>query len=251
MRSLASLTLFLTSSLCLTACGRPAPAPIVRLPQAGKRLAPQQPVSVSAVAPDQPRLLAEDHRRAKQWAADAVRVMGVYSTSGGLAPWTASANVYTSPSRAASGNPAVFVARHFGFQAIAQYSEVADYPQLAGQLAALPDEMPVNAASAITAARQAPLPSSTPVGSLPRAFTPSRAILLGSQGGAPEWRLYDGGVRVTVDARSKTLSPAVAVGNPIDPLAQGIDVDIQRAAAAYLPSGLLGPTERREPQASR
>lgn len=250
MRANTRLLLTLVGAALLTGCGR-AQGPIPRGPFPAN--GPGRTPSISAVAPDDPGIFKEDTRRAKHWSDDAVRVLAIHSTGLGLLQVSASANVFFSPSRFHDSKPSVFVARHYGFRAIAQYGAMPDYARLVANLKPLEDSTPVSAKTAFNMARQSPGQASCPPGTTcppnaQRSFSLSRAILLNHSNEDPVWWVYTGKKKLTINASTRQVAPAVPQVDPNDSLASGLDVDLQRAAAIYLPVNPNQANERTAPQ---
>jgi hypothetical protein len=243
------------ASVALAGCGRTM-APMAR-PIGAQRQAPASQVGAMAVAPDDAKVLAEDTRRAVYWAGDAVRVMAIHTTGLNTTAISSAANVYLSPSRYHDSQPCVFVARHFGFQVLAQYTQVPDYNRLAYNL------KPLVAANIAVAAKTAfdlskawapaqpasPPPGAAPGGTTEKAFfLNSRAILVQAGTADPEWRFYANGKKYAINARTKEMQAPTPQENPNDPLVQTLEADLQRASSVFLPTNPSQANIRTEPK---
>jgi hypothetical protein len=252
MRANTRLLLTLVGAALLTGCGRaPGSVPRGPIPANGPGGTP----SISAVAPDDPGIFKEDTRRARHWSDDAVRVLAIHSTGLGLGllQVSASANVFFSPNRFHDYKPSVFVARHYGLRAIAQYGAMPDYARLVASLKPLEGPTPVSAKIAFNIARQSPGQASCPPGTTcppnaQRSFSLSRAILLNPSNEGPVWWFYTGKKKLTIDASTREVASSAPQVDPNDSLASGLDVDLQRAAAIFLPMNPNQANERTEPQ---
>jgi hypothetical protein len=87
---------------------------------------------------------------------------------------------------------------------------------------------------------------------LPSPSALSNSSLLPMSCGAenPTWWLYGAGQKFVINAVTREVTPPVQQTSPSDPLAQGLDVDLQRAAAIFLPASLSQANEKKEPKAS-
>lgn len=253
MRATFGIAVAFAAVTALSGCGRSTVA-MPRQPNMAYRPAPTAPATASAVAPDDPAILTEDTRRAVHWSADAVRVLAIHTTGLNTLQVSASANVYFSAARFHDYKPCVFVARRFGFKSLAQYGEVSDYSRLVANLKPLPSDVPVSAKIAFNVARQAPASGNCPAGATcpppaPRNFSSTRALLVNTGTEAPAWWLYGSGQKFTVNAQTREMSAPEPQSNPNDPLSKGLDVDLQRAAAIFLPANVRQANERKEPKA--
>lgn len=243
-------------AIALTGCGRTMNQ--VARPVGGVKANPAASGSMAAraVAPDDAKVLAEDDRRAQYWSGgDAVRVMAIHSTALNTTAISAAGNVYLSPSKFHDSKPCVFVARHYGFAAAAQYQEIPDYNRLAYNLKPLPASgYAVNAKLAFDLARNfvppAPAAGQPATGKEATVFLSTRAILVHAGTANPEWRFYASDKKYAIDAITKELQAPTPQVNPKDPLNGGAEVDIQRAAAVFLPTSLSQPNVRKEPTAT-
>ncbi len=252
MRIASRLVPLVLVSVALVGCGRTMNQ--VARPIGGAKAAPASAVGTRAVAPDDTKVLTEDDRRANYWSGgDAVRVMAVHTTALNTTSISAAANVYLSPSRFHDSKPCVFVARHYGFASVAQYQEIPDYNRLAYNLKPLPAAgYAVNAKLAFDLARgfappapAAGQPANRAEGSV---FLSSRAILVHAGSANPQWRFYASEKKYAIDAITKEILAPTPQVNPKDPLNGGAEVDIQRAAAVFLPTSLSQANDRREPK---
>ena len=243
----------------LVGCGRPYQSAV---PVASTRTAP---VSAQGVSPDHEATLAGDIRRAQYWASDAKLVMAIHATKLNTTAVSASANVFYSQEAFLSGKTSVFVARHFGLRPIAQYTEVPDYNRLAGTLAGIgaytvkaadawklaksyqPDPAP---GTATPAPAPSASPSAAPVAAKSRFFLESRAFLIQPTGADAEWHFYGNNQFFTINAKSRAVVGPVPAINPADRLNTGREVDLERAAAAWLPLSRGGDNIVLEPQAT-
>jgi hypothetical protein len=230
-------------ALLLSGCGRTIqPA----LPAIAK--GHQAPVAAKGVSPDHEATLSGDIRRAKYWMADAELVMAVHSTNFNTTAISASANVFYSQEAFLSGKTCVFVARHYGIRPIAQYTESPDYNRLAGRLKAI-GAYSVKAEEAWRIARSyAPAPAAGQVAAKPKLALSSRAFLIQPEGGTAQWNFYSGNVHFTIDAGSRAVLDMTGRVNPNDRLNAGMEVDLQRAAIAWLPTNRGGDNIITEPQ---
>lgn len=220
-------------------------------------------VSAQGVAPDQDKVLADDLRRAKYWADDARWVMAIQEAKANSQAFTSAANVFYSPSRAEAGQAPVLAVRRtlLGLQANA----MNDFASLAAGLQSL-ENAPLKAAEAWALARRGePTPVAPVVNPLPeqpvapavepifslqqanatavpgRSLWGARLVLARPAGRNPEqaapmlWRVYSGNLTTLLDAGSKRLVGTLQRDKPTDPLANGQDVALERAAAAWLP----------------
>lgn len=246
------LALLLTSGLLLTVagCGRNAPSALSAVDRAKPA-----PVSAKGVAPDHDNVLTNDIRRAQYWQPDAALVASIHATSMNTTKISASANVFYSQEAFLEGKPAVFVARHYGIRPAAQYLESPDYTRLAGRLAAI-GKYSVKAEDAWRIAKAyvpgvpspAPgQPTVTPVVK-PQPIWNSRAVLIQPAGKAAEWRFFSPTQMLVIDAESKAVIDVSARIDPKDRLNTGFEVDLQRAAIAWLPTGLGGDNVITEPK---
>lgn len=254
MRNASRLVTLVLVSAALVGCGRTLNQ--VARPTGGAKAAPAASVGTRAVAPDDAKVLTEDDRRANYWSGgDAVRVMAVHTTAMNTTALSAAANVYLSPSKFHDSKPCVFVARHYGFASVAQYQEIPDYNRLAYNLKPLAKaSIAVGAKLAFDLAKGfvAPAPaSSQPAAATEGAFfVASRAILVQAGTPDPEWRFYAADKKYAINARTKEIVAPTAQVKPNDPLNGGSEVDIQRAAAVFLPTNPMQANDRREPKAS-
>jgi hypothetical protein len=252
LMALVAPALLLTT---LAGCGRTYQAAV---PVTSARTAP---VSAQGVAPDHEAVLAGDIRRAQYWASDAKLVMAIHATKLNTTAISASANVFYSEEAFLSGKTCVFVARHYGIRPIAQYTESPDYNRLAGRLAAI-GAYTVKAQEAwriaktyqpdpgAGAANPAPsaAPTAAPVAPKPRFFMESRAFLIQPAKGDPEWHFYGANQLFTINAKSRAVAGPTPAINPNDRLNSGLEVDMERAAANWLPLGTGGDNSITEPQ---
>jgi hypothetical protein len=239
----------------LAGCGRSYQAAV---PVASTR---STVVSAQGVSPDHEATLAGDIRRAQYWASDAKLVMAIHATKLNTTAISASANVFYSQEAFLSGKTSVLVARHYGLRPLAQYTEVPDYNRLAGSLAAIgaysikapeawkiaknyqPDPAPGATQPAPSAA-----PTAAPAAPKPRFYLESRSFLIQPAAGDAEWHFYGGSQFFTINAKSRAVvGPAPAI-NPNDRLNTGREVDLERAAAAWLPLGTGGDNITAEPK---
>ena len=254
MRFASRLVPLVLVSVALVGCGRTMNQ--VARPTGGAKAAPAASMGARAVAPDDAKVLAEDARRANYWSGgDAVRVMAVHTTALNTTAVSAAANVFVSPSKFHDSRPCVFVARHYGFAAVAQYQEIPDYNRLAYGLKPLdPAAIAVSATTAFGLAKGfvPPAPASGQPANTTTAegatFLASRAILVQAGTADPEWRFYASSKKYAINARTKEIVAPTAQVNPADPLNGGGEVDIQRAAAVFLPTNLGQANDRREPK---
>lgn len=254
MRFASRLVPLVLVSVALVGCGRTINQ--VARPTGGAKAAPAASAGMGAraVAPDDAKVLAEDERRANYWSGgDAVRVMAVHTTALNTTKVSAAANVFLSPSKFHDSKPCVFVARHYGFAAVAQYQELPDYNKLAYALKPLAKEaIAVNATMAFGLAKgfvpPAPAAGQPAGGTEATVFLNSRAILVQTGAADPEWRFYASGKKYAINARTKEILAPVAQVNPRDPLNGGAEVDIQRASEVFLPTNLGQANDRREPK---
>lgn len=253
MRFASRLVPLVLVSVALVGCGRTMNQ--VARPLGGAKAAPAASMGARAVAPDDAKVLNEDDRRAAYWSGgDAVRVMAIHATALNTASISAAANVYLSPSRYHDARPCVFVGRHYGFAAVAQYTELVDYNRLAYNLRPLvKEQIAVGAKLAFDLAKgfTPPAPAAGQPANTTKegtVFLATRAILVQLGTADPEWRFYAADKKYAINARTKEmLAPAPQV-NPKDPLNGGAEVDLQRAAAVFLPTSLSQPNDRREPK---
>jgi hypothetical protein len=254
------LALLLTSGLMLTlvGCGRGVPTALSAVDRA------KPSVAAKGVAPDHENVLGEDIRRARYWQADAQLVMAIHATALNTTKISASGNVFYSQEAFLAGQPCVFVARHYGFRPIAQYTESVDFARLAGRLAVI-GKYAVKAEDAWRIAKSyqpAPAPTPTPIPGAPQAMHDpapakanapiwsSRAVLLQPEGKAAQWYFYAQNKVITIDAETKAVLDATPRINPNDRLNTGFDVDVQRAAIAWLPTSRGGDNIITEPKAT-
>ena len=250
MRSMSRLIPVVLCAVALVGCGRAVSPAAPRAAGVGAT------VGANAVAPDDAKVLAEDDRRAQYWAGDAVRIMAIHTTALNTTAISASGNVYLSAARYHDSKPCVFVGRHYGFKAVAQFTELADYNRLAFKLKPLPGAVEVTATAALNLAKTfqpaaAACPSGkdcpSPAPAAKQVFLASRAILVQSAGAAaPEWRLYGANKKYAVNTQTKEVTVADQQ-NPGDPLNEGDDVDVQRASAVFLPTSLTQANNRSAP----
>lgn len=193
----------------------------------------------------------QDVRRAKYWQADAALVMQIHTTvlGTGLA---ASANVFFSREAIVGNQMPVFVARHYGARALAQYQALPDHERYAGTLKPL-GAFQVDAKEAYDLARKVmvqpdPNVPPAPTGDM-RYFPSSRALLFQPGEGNPEWRVYATSKRWVIDAQTRQVSLPTVRETPSDRLNGSRDADLQRAAQLWLPMALGAdrPAEQPEP----
>lgn len=240
VRALAAL---LIPGLLLAGCGRTGVQPA--LPAATK-VAPSNAVAAKGVSPDHEATLAGDIRRAQYWAGDAKLVMAIHATTLNTTAVSASANVFYSQENFLAGRTSVFVARHYGFRPIAQYTESVDYNRLAGRLAAI-GAYSVKATEAWKIARSyVPTPAAGQVAAKPPLALATRAFLIQPSGPAA-WHFYSGNQHFTIDATTRAVTAVDPRVNPNDRLNTGMEVDLQRASIAWLPTSKGGDNITTEP----
>lgn len=254
MRNSTRLFSLVLVAAALTGCGRAMAPAAAKLPASSSAAA-------KSVAPDDAKVLAEDARRAGYWAGDATRVMAIHTTALGTTALSASANVYFSEAKYRRDAVAVFVARHYGFKFVAQYTEVKDrgLQGLSSALKGLPGGTNLTAKGAFDLARNFKLPVAQP--SQPtqptqpatgatesiKLITGSRAILVQHGTDAPQWRFYANNQKYAINADTKEILAPEPQMDPMDPLNGGADVAIQRAAAVFLPTDPMQPNDRSAP----
>jgi hypothetical protein len=237
--------------IALSGCGRTSPQMARPLSATSKSGA----VAAKGVAPDQ--VFASDLRRAKYWAGDAVHVMAVHTTFGNSTKLGASANVFFSEEARIAGATSVFVARHYGVSAVAQYTEMKDYAGLAGSLQ--PIENFVGAARAEEAWSKVkqynPAPAPSPSAAPAQTYVPNGQTLLstmaflvqGTEGADSAWSFYTSKQKFTINALTGALGAPQPRVDPNDRLNTSFEANLQRAAAVWLPN--KGTTNRQdEPQ---
>lgn len=231
------LTLLAVAGLMATGCGR-------QMPQLARPAMEQarQPVQARSVTPDQE--FAKDLKRALYWDRAAVLVMSVHTTALNTRAISASANVFYSPERAYAGKTSVFVARHYGISAAAQYTEMPDFEGLASSLQPI-GAYKIKAEEAWAMAKNwrrapAPQPSSLPAGAQVKEqiMLSSRAFLIQEKGQSPTWNFYANSHKFTIDANSGQMPEPTIQDNPNDYMNKAREVQLQRAASTWLPTSL-------------
>gem|GEM_PF-6316913 len=217
---------------------------------------------VRATTPDDEKTLFEDTRRALRWRADAERVMAIHTTTMNSLALSSSCNVYFSNGAFFESRPAIFLARHYGMSGVKQYLELSDHIATARSFQALGDSL-VRANEAWNLARRivpavmpsaVPSPGASAANAVQSAYQPqtrffasSRAFLLRLDDHAPEWWVFANQQKFVINAVSRGVQGPTPQLDPVDPLQQGLDVELQRAAAVWLPSHPFKANDRSEP----